>query len=91
MQDHKPSGGLHELSLLATLIKTNASKASNFKLNLFGDSTQPAQASAGESCLTNFARLLRYGVNVLILDGTPVLVCHHLEVTLGITSGLPKC
>ncbi|KAL3145426.1 hypothetical protein ABBQ38_001671 [Trebouxia sp. C0009 RCD-2024] len=46
-KEAKPAGGLHELSLLATLIKPHTSKASNFKLNLFGDSTQPAPASVG--------------------------------------------
>ncbi len=37
MQEAKPHTGLHELSLLAQLIKPDATKASNFKLNLFGD------------------------------------------------------
>lgn len=46
-KEAKPVGGLHELSLLATLIKPNSAKASNFKLNLFGDSSQPAQANPG--------------------------------------------
>lgn len=53
LQEVKAAGGLHELSLLATLIKANATKASNFKLNLFGDTTQPVQTNDGESCMTD--------------------------------------
>ena len=48
MQEAKPNTGLHELSLLATLIKPNASKASNFKLNLFGDTSLPIDPSPSE-------------------------------------------
>lgn len=51
VQESRPRGGLHELSLLATLIKPNATKASNFKLNLFGDTNQPPQDNVGASCL----------------------------------------
>ena len=48
VQEAKPNTGLHELSLLANLIKPNASKASNFKLNLFGDTRVPADPSPSE-------------------------------------------
>lgn len=55
MQEPRHGGGLHELSLLATLIKPNATKASNFKLNLFGDTSQPVQPNVGASCLIDYA------------------------------------
>lgn len=48
LQEAKPNTGLHELSLLAGLIKPNATKASNFKLNLFGDTSLPAEAPPGQ-------------------------------------------
>jgi len=44
--------GLHELSLLAQLIKPDATKASNFKLNLFGDAAMPFASSPGQSLLS---------------------------------------
>lgn len=77
MQEAKPAGGLHELSLLATLIKPHTSKASNFKLNLFGDSTQPAPASVGESSLT-FARMFplwcQFGVPSMVSLSLPRVI-----------------
>ena len=52
MQEAKPHTGLHELSLLAKLIKPDATKASNFKLNLFGDAALPFASSPGQSLLS---------------------------------------
>ena len=46
-QDTRPKTGLQELSLLATLIKPNAGKVSNFKLNLFGEGAAPEPAASG--------------------------------------------
>ena len=52
VQETKPHTGLHELSLLAKLIKPDARKASNFKLNLFGDAAMPFASSPGQSLLS---------------------------------------
>ena len=58
VQEGKPGTGLHELSLLARLIKPDSSsKASNFKLNLFGDLAPPATASPGEVLLPSHRML----------------------------------
>lgn len=76
VQEARPTGGLHELSLLATLIKPNATKATNFKLNLFGDSTQLAQASAGGCCLTITCVVPLYYLHV-----TFVLPAYYLGAT----------
>ncbi|KAA6427690.1 MAG: hypothetical protein FRX49_02353 [Trebouxia sp. A1-2] len=47
-KEAKPYTGLHELSLLAKLIKPDATRVSNFKLNLFGDAALPMAASPGK-------------------------------------------
>lgn len=52
MQEAKPYTGLHELSLLAKLIKPDATRVSNFKLNLFGDAALPMAASPGQPLLS---------------------------------------
>ena len=52
VQEAKPHTGLHGLSLLAKLIKADATKASNFKLNLFGDAAMPFASSPGQSLLS---------------------------------------
>ena len=52
MQEGKPHTGLHELSLLAQLIKPDATKASNFRLNLFGDAALPTASMPGQSLLS---------------------------------------
>ena len=49
MQEAKLKTGVHELSLLAKLIKPNDAKASNFKLNLFGDGAVHATPKSGEA------------------------------------------
>lgn len=46
-----PGAGLHELNMLARLIKQpKAQQASNFKLNLFASSPQPAGEFACAQC-----------------------------------------
>lgn len=52
LQEAKPHTGLHELSLLAKLIKPDATKASNFKLNLFGDAALPIASKPGQCLLS---------------------------------------
>ncbi|KAL3145033.1 hypothetical protein ABBQ32_003526 [Trebouxia sp. C0010 RCD-2024] len=77
IKEAKSAGGLHELSLLATLIKPQTSKASNFRLNLFGDSTQPTHGSVGTAAQVQtltFEQSVRlsttqWAVQNLALDG----------------------
>ena len=51
MQESRPKAGLQELSLLATLLKPSASKASNFKLSLFGETTPQEPVGTGGQAL----------------------------------------
>ena len=55
VQEAKPSTGLHELSLLAKLIKPPSKRNSKFKLNLFGDKSAQEQNSPGELLSVWFA------------------------------------
>ena len=90
MQEAKPHTGLHELSLLAQLIKPDATKASNFKLNLFGDAALPIASSPGQSLLSQaLYEVLHWPHAVIVLTCQYCFLCWSALLASSVTLASP--